>query len=436
LNVDSSIPSEPNLAGMIDYLVAGVEADPRFGPVYTQTVATAAIDIWKSLGEGLVKDNALGNMVADAIRDISGAQLAIQPQGFIAENIYSGPVKGNEIFRAVPYGFDQETGLGLKLATFETDGMSIMAGLEFAVYNMPYVEEFFLHGSNLSYAYNLNLDPGSRVDYSSIMIDGQPINPFGTYSIVTDDAVIPFISQIPGFNISNLQITDYSLYNVVRDFMTANSPVSYYAEGRVIDLALFSEPVVGVDALSDVVSLFYQNGTISGRIAENMLQVKLKVVRASLQRGQLFPAYCQLQAFKTKVENLLRLNSISAFSAGRLLYLADKLGETFGLPDDKHKIADPSLPNDFKLLQNRPNPFNPETQIAYTIPEGCDASIEIYDLLGRRVRTLVDSYQSPGNYSVTWNGCDEAGRKVSSGVYFYKLRAGDFTQTRKMSLMK
>jgi 5'-nucleotidase/UDP-sugar diphosphatase len=436
LNIDSSVPAEANLAGMINYLVAGVEADPRFGPVYTQTVATAATDIWKSLGEELVKDNALGNMVADAIRDITGAQLAIQPQGFIAENIYSGPVKGNEIFRAVPYGFDQETGLGLKLVTFETDGMSIMAGLEFAVYNLPYVEEFFLHGSNLSYAYNSNLDPGSRIDYSSISIDGQPINPFGTYTVVTDDAVIPFFSQIPGFNVNNLTLTDYSLYNVVRDFMIDNSPVSYYAEGRVIDLALFSQPIEGVDALSDVVTLFYQNGTISSQIAENMLQIKLKVVRASLERGQFYPAFCQLQAFKTKVENLQRLDSISDFSAGRLLYLADKLGETFGLPDDKHKIGDPSLPNDFELLQNYPNPFNPETEIAYTIPEGSDVSIDIYDLLGQKIRTLVDSHKSPGSYVVTWNGRDDLGRKVSSGIYFYKMRAGDFTQTRKMSLMK
>ncbi len=436
LNIDSSVPAEPNLAGMIDYLVAGVEADPRFGPVYTQTVATAATDIWKSLGEGLVKDNALGNMVADAIRDITGTLLAIQPQGFIAENIYSGPVKGNEIFRAVPYGFDQETGLGLKLVTFETDGMSIMAGLEFGAYYQPYVEDFFLHGSNLSYAYNSNLDPGSRVDYSSITIDGQPINPFGTYTVVTDDAVILFFSQIPGFNVNNLTLTDYFLYNVVRDFMTDNSPVSYYAEGRVIDLAPFSQPIAGVDALSDVVTLFYQNGSIVNQDAENMLQTKLKVVRGSLERGQLYPAFCQLEAFKTKVDNLRRLGLVSAFSAGKLLYLADRFGETFDLPDKRHKIGDPSLPNDFELLQNYPNPFNPETEIAYTIPEGSDVSIDIYDLLGQKIGTLVDSYKSPGSYVVTWNGRDDVGRKVSSGIYFYKLRAGDFTQTRKMSLMK
>jgi 5'-nucleotidase/UDP-sugar diphosphatase len=436
MNVDSSIPAEPNLAGMIDYLVTGVEADPRFGPVYTQTIATAATDIWKSLGEGVVKDNALGNMVADAIRGITGTQIAIQPQGFIAENICSGPVKGNEIFRAVPYGFDQQTGLGLKLVTFETDGMSIMAGLEFAAYNLPYVEDFFLHGSNLSYAYTSNLDPGSRVDYSSIMVDGQPINPFGTYTVVTEDAVVPFFSLVPGFNVNNLVMTGLSLYNVVRDYMIDNSPVSYYAEGRVIDLALLSQPIAGVDALSDVVSLYYQNGSIANQEAEDMLQIKLKVVRGSLERGQLFPAFRQLGAFKTKVENLQRLSWISAFSADKLLYLADEFGEAFYPSGKKQKIDNEPLPNDFDLLQNFPNPFNPETRISYTIPGGSDVSIDIYDLLGQKIRTLVDSYQSPGNYTVIWNGCDQIGRRVASGIYFYKMQAGDFTQTRKMSLMK
>ena len=186
-------------------------------------------------------------------------------------------------------GFDPASGLGFKLATFETDGMSLIRGLEFGSYYLPYMEDMFLlHSSNLSFAYNSNLTPGSRVDYSSITVGGQPLDPAATYSIVVPEAVLTFFSQIPGFNVNNLTITDMFLYTVVKDFMAAHSPVSYYAQGRLIDLALLSDPIVGVGAISDVVTLFRQNGSITNADAEHVLQVKLQVVLGSLQRGQFF----------------------------------------------------------------------------------------------------------------------------------------------------
>ena len=438
LDINSSVPAEPNLAAMLGTLAAGIEADPRFGPVYTQTIAQAATNLWKPLGEGLIKDNALGNLVADAMRDATGAQIAIQPEGFISQTIYAGAVTGDDIFQAVPYGFDQQTGLGLKLVTFQTDGMSLIRGLEFAAYNMPYLEDFFLHGSNINYAYNSSLTPGSRVDYASILINGQPLNPAGTYTAVVPDAVIPFFSQIPGFNVNNLTPTDLPVYTVVKNFIVAHSPVRYFAEGRVIDLALFSEPLQGIDAFADVIPIFRANGSISCNFAANTLQRSLQVVRRSLEHGHLRPASNQLAAFKIEIRLYQRLRMISRFSADKLIYLTDKLREsiTSGLPKYEDYSADSMLPNGFALSQNYPNPFNPETQIDYALPMGIKVNLEIYDLLGQRVRTLVDGYQEAGNKTVIWDGSDETGQKVSSGIYFYKMQAGDFVETKKMSLMK
>jgi len=98
-----------------------------------------------------------------------------------------------------------------------------------------------------------------------------------------------------------------------------------------------------------------------------------------------------------------------------------------------------SLPKAFALAQNSPNPFNPSTTISYSVPEGRSqvrVSLEIYDLRGRRVRSLVDEARDAGVYTVFWDGLDEQGGRVSSGVYFYRMRAGDFVQTRKMVLLK
>ena len=96
------------------------------------------------------------------------------------------------------------------------------------------------------------------------------------------------------------------------------------------------------------------------------------------------------------------------------------------------------LPRAFALAQNVPNPFNPSTTISYNVPEGSTVRVrlEIFNLRGQLVRTLVDELREAGAYSVVWDGKDRTGRDVSSGVYFYRLRAGDFIQTRKMVLLK
>ena len=89
------------------------------------------------------------------------------------------------------------------------------------------------------------------------------------------------------------------------------------------------------------------------------------------------------------------------------------------------------VPKDFALLQNYPNPFNPVTQIAYGLPKGCWVKLEIHNLLGQRVATLVDEYQKAGQKRVSWYASDFA-----SGVYFCRLRAGDFIQAKRMVLLR
>ncbi|HUU26679.1 MAG TPA: FlgD immunoglobulin-like domain containing protein, partial [archaeon] len=96
------------------------------------------------------------------------------------------------------------------------------------------------------------------------------------------------------------------------------------------------------------------------------------------------------------------------------------------------------LPEKFSLSRNVPNPFNPSTSIIYTVPEGpvVQVTLRIYSIRGQLVRTLVDKTCEAGSYNVFWDGTDGAGHHVSSGVYFYRMQAGDFIQTRKMVLLK
>jgi hypothetical protein len=96
----------------------------------------------------------------------------------------------------------------------------------------------------------------------------------------------------------------------------------------------------------------------------------------------------------------------------------------------------PNMSNQFALTQNYPNPFNPTTTIRYQLIKRSDVKLHIYDLLGQPVKTLVQGEQVTGGYSLIWKSDDDAGRAVSSGVYFYRLNVGGFVQTKKMLLQK
>ena len=137
---------------------------------------------------------------------------------------------------------------------------------------------------------------------------------------------------------------------------------------------------------------------------------------------------------------------IEGFTAEEIAYLEEIMAE-LDLTEEEEaafrlfmygEAAVGELPKVFSLAQNVPNPFNPATTIAYGVPAGASVQVtlKVYNLRGRLVRTLVDEVRVPGAYIVFWDGTDEVGRQVSSGVYFYRMIAVNFMQSRKMVLLK
>jgi len=92
--------------------------------------------------------------------------------------------------------------------------------------------------------------------------------------------------------------------------------------------------------------------------------------------------------------------------------------------------------DDYRLSQNYPNPFNPSTTIEFALPRSGEVRIDIFNILGRRMRTLVDRVMAPGRHLTTWDGRDDSGEEVASGVYFYRLESQDFVETKRMFLMR
>ena len=108
-------------------------------------------------------------------------------------------------------------------------------------------------------------------------------------------------------------------------------------------------------------------------------------------------------------------------------------------PPTSVEDRDNAIPSQFSLKQNYPNPFNPSTVINYTIPQSLNASqitVEIFNLLGQRVKTLVDAKQVAGEHSIQWDGKNEAGNLVTSGIYLYRLKAESFVEMRKMTFIR
>lgn len=107
-----------------------------------------------------------------------------------------------------------------------------------------------------------------------------------------------------------------------------------------------------------------------------------------------------------------------------------------GIPTDVTEGKPHTLPDMYRLSQNYPNPFNPETQIEFSLAQQCFVTIKIFNILGQRVKQLVSEQLPVGKWTVCWDGKDDKGNDVSSGIYFYRLQAGEFVQTKKMLLLK
>ncbi len=99
-------------------------------------------------------------------------------------------------------------------------------------------------------------------------------------------------------------------------------------------------------------------------------------------------------------------------------------------------VTDATIPVKYALMQNYPNPFNPMTTISFNLPEKANVSLKIYNVAGQLVRTLTDQSWDRGSHKIEWNGTNDLGSSVASGVYFYKIDTASFQSTKKMVLLK
>ncbi|MBM3278922.1 MAG: hypothetical protein FJY95_12700 [Candidatus Handelsmanbacteria bacterium] len=239
---------------------------------------------------------------------------------------------------------------------------------------------------------------------------------------------------------------------------------------RQAGVEVIAPGVAGEWRQGDEIELVYQAKGL-GDLAGYALELEydpgeVKVLEEGVQVGEVFSG--SPQGYARRVERDEGLLEVAAARRGRVWHAAGE-GELLrlrirlqrdGYPEslrlregvllastyertEVHLLNDPAelaLPRDFSLGPNYPNPFNPSTTIPYTVPLGtrgtAPVAVEIYDLLGQRVKTLVEEGMKPGYYRAVWDGLDGAGQGVASGVYFCWVRVGEQVQVRKMALVK
>lgn len=249
--VDSRVKADPRLQVRLNALREGIVRDPRFGPVYSQIVALVGRDIsneWPVSGP--FRDTPLGNLVTDAMKKaVTRAgfpvDCVLDAHGYTEYGIPAGKVVGNDIMRAVPYGYDAASGLGFKLVVAPLPGWLILAGLEYSTTYVEYSTSLSLQASRLTFAYNSGNPPAaglgqfSRLDLMSVKIGKEFVAPNQAkyYNVVMSEQVFNFLKNLVApMGVSLVKIdTGIFEYNAVRDFMRSLRFVNYASEGRILD---------------------------------------------------------------------------------------------------------------------------------------------------------------------------------------------------------
>ncbi len=245
-----------------------------------------------------------------------------------------------------------------------------------------------------------------------------------------------------GFYYSTIQTIDefesLTVSHHKPEMFTTAGPISYYGHS-CSDTLIYPGEVI-------MVSLEIQNESDSFSFAD--VEVQLTIENLPMNAvGTASRPYGDIPAGGTAVNNLdfwLRIDSDcphdTTLAVGMIISTEGKefWKDSFQvyIQPAVHVSERNQISLEFAIKQNYPNPFNPSTTISYNLSSPTDVTLTVYDITGRTITTLIDTYRSAGTYNARWNGIDDSGSRVSTGVYFCRLQAGTYCRTIKMALLR
>ncbi len=265
---------------------------------------------------------------------------------------------------------------------------------------------YFLYGIGV-----FDIAPEGQVAASDVNNDGTPLTVGDLVylvRVITGDA-LPFAKLTP--------LTQKASVNAAVN----HSAVAVFSDSPAdLGAGLFVFDVSGYE-LGEPMLI---NGAAEMTLKHHVEGDQLRVLVYSFEQGKRIPAGVEaIFAIPISGEGAIELREVQ---------LADYYGNLLTTRVEKEA----TLPSAFALHQNYPNPFNATTQIIYEIPEASQVKIEIFNTLGQKVRTLFDGEELAGVHGIEWDATDDSGNRVASGVFFYRITSGQYTQERKMVLLK
>jgi len=332
--INESVPENLKIKQFINYFKVGIIQ--RYGRIYDSVLSTAPNEIkitWEDTTD--YRDTPAGNLVTDSYRNFSNTQIGITALGLMSENIYSGPVTANDLFRVVPYGFDTATSLDFRLVNFTITGTSLKQALELVFAVAPDDDSYFPQTSGLAFDYDANQPVGQRVLLSSMKVNDTPFVLTSNYRITVNQGLFRAL-QLLGIQVSNVDVTSMNEYTALKNFVSGFPLLNYVSQGRIKEVIL------------------------SGI---------------------------------TEKEN---------------------------------------APDNFRLFDNYPNPFNSSTRIPFSLNKPAYISINVYDITGRKLKTVTEGRYNTGTHSVNFSS-----DYLASGIYFYRMSAdGKIISVKRMALIK
>ncbi len=247
------------------------------------------------------------------------------------------------------------------------------------------------------------------------------ISPVGDVATMLDDANWDLLHDWKVSNVFNEGGENRG--NLIGDVDRDGKPDIYLAGnnfGSILDIEYDGGDVTSVDSYSFFVTAIDANDDVDGGHFARPANIQLVDMDND---GHLEILAIVPWSGANPVDNLL----------GLYVFEYDNTQVATAISD---RFSGGQLPKTLVLRQNYPNPFNPTTNIIYDVPASANVSLHIYDMLGRNVITLVNEQQIAGSYNVEWNGKNSSGIQVTSGIYFYRLQAGQAATTKKMLLLR
>jgi len=235
LDADATVPPAPEMAAAVA-MVRDYFTGP-FAGLFKPRLGTALYPLERSWDANTGRrDTPLGNLLTDAYRKVTKTDVALTPLGLVAERIAEGPIVGLDVFRAVSYGFDTDTGLGFRLATADITGGDLFMVLEIGVSQVETGDAIFPQTSGLVFRFDSSRPPFARVIPESVKVNGAPLDPARIYTLTVNEGVAYLLVEIFGIPLENVDVKPETWeYVVLSEEIARLGRVNYRSEGRILD---------------------------------------------------------------------------------------------------------------------------------------------------------------------------------------------------------